>query len=66
VKSSAQLRERAARLVLEHQDERASQWAAITLIAHEFGVSSETLRRVMRLELGFLLLRRVFRVARGT
>jgi transposase len=33
------------RLVFEHQDEHPSQWAAITSIAHKFGVSAETLRK---------------------
>jgi transposase len=43
-----ELRERAVRLVFEHQDEHASQWAAICSIADKFGVSSETLRKWVR------------------
>ena len=39
----AEVRERAVRLVLEHQDEYSSQWAAICSIAHKSGMSPETL-----------------------
>jgi len=43
-----ELRERAVRMVFEHQDEHPSQWSAITSIASKFGVSSEALRRWVR------------------
>ena len=43
-----ELRERAVRMVLEHQGEHPSQRAAICSIAHKFGVSSETLRKWVR------------------
>jgi transposase len=36
------------RLVLEHQDEYASQWAAITSIAEKSGMGVETLRKWVR------------------
>ena len=41
---SAEIRDRAARMVLDHQTEHPSQWAAITSIASKFGCSPETLR----------------------
>ena len=44
-----EVRERAVRMVFEHQAEHSSQWAAITSIAEKFGMTSETLRRWVRL-----------------
>jgi transposase len=43
-----ELRERAVRMVFEHQDEHPSQWAAICSIAAKFGISHETLRNWVR------------------
>jgi transposase len=44
----AEVRERAVRLVFEHQGEHETQWAAITSIAGKFGMSAETLRKWVR------------------
>ncbi len=45
---SPEVRERAVRMVLDHQGEHASQWAAINSIAAKIGCSGETLRNWMR------------------
>ena len=41
---SPEVRERAVRMVFEHTQEHASQWAAITSIAEKIGCAAETLR----------------------
>jgi transposase len=43
-----EIRERAVRLVLEHQGDHPSQWAAIESIAGKMGCSPETLRKWVR------------------
>ena len=45
---SPEVRERAVRMVLEHEGEHASQWAAIESIAGKMGCSPETLRNWVR------------------
>jgi transposase len=43
-----EVRERAVALVLEHQGEHRSQWAAMEAIASKFGMAAETLRNWVR------------------
>ena len=43
-----EVRERAVRLVLEHQHEHESQWAAIVSVAAKIGCTPETLRTLVR------------------
>ena len=45
---SPEVRERAVRMVLEHANEHASQWAAIRSIAEKLGCAAETLRSWVR------------------
>ena len=47
-KYSLEVRERAVRMVLEHQPAHDSQWAAIGSIAKKIGCTSETLRKWVR------------------
>lgn len=48
IRYSAEVRERAVRMVFEHQGEHASQWAAIRSIAAKMGCSAEALRNWVR------------------
>ena len=45
---SPEVRDRAVRMVLEHQNEHPSQWAAIVSIAEKIGCAAETLRHWVR------------------
>jgi transposase len=47
-KYSPEVRERAVRMVFEHEGEHASQWAAISSIAAKIGRNPETLRGWIR------------------
>ena len=40
-----EVRERAVRLVLDHEQEHDSRWAAVSSIASKIGCTAETLRR---------------------
>ena len=43
-----EVRERAVRMVLEHEGEYDSQWAAISSVAQKLGMTTETLRQWVR------------------
>jgi transposase len=44
----AEIRERAVRMVLEHQHEYGSQWEAICSVAEKLGPTAETVRKWVR------------------
>ena len=48
IRNSEGVRERAVRLVQEHQKEHKTQWAAIKSIAGKIGCTGETLRKWLR------------------
>lgn len=48
IRYSPEIRERAVRMVLEHQTDYESQWAAIKSIASKIGCTAETLRTWVR------------------
>ena len=45
---STEVRERAVRMVLDHQGEHSSQWEAIVSVSTKLGCTAETLRRWVR------------------
>ena len=45
---SPEVRERAVRLVFEHESEHESQWSAIGSVAAKIGCTAETLRKWVR------------------
>jgi transposase len=47
-KYAPEVRERAVRMVFDHQGDHASQWAAIVSIAAKIGCTAETLRGWVR------------------
>ena len=45
---SPEVRERAVRMVFDHEGEYSSQWSAMVSISQKFGCTAETLRRRVR------------------
>jgi transposase len=48
MKYDAETRAKAVRLVTEHSEDYASEWAAITTVAGRLGMNPETLRKWLR------------------
>jgi len=48
IRYSPEVRERAVRMLFEHQGEYNSQWAALNSIAGKIGCTAETLRKWVR------------------
>ena len=48
IRYSQEVRERAVRMVVEHEGDYASQWEAIRSIAEKIGCSPESLRKWLR------------------
>ncbi len=48
IRYSQEVRERAVRMVIEHESDHASQWEAIRSIAEKIGCSPESLRKWLR------------------
>ncbi len=48
IRFSQEIRERAVRLVVEHERDHASRWEAIRSIAEKIGCSPESLRKWLR------------------
>jgi len=48
IRYSPEVRERAVRMVFEHQGEYPSQWSAVVSIATKIGCTPETLRKWVR------------------
>jgi len=48
IRYSQEVRERAVRMVIEHEGDYASQWEAIRSVAEKIGCSPESLRKWLR------------------
>ena len=48
IRYSPAVKERAVRMVLEHEEDYSSQWSAISSVAPKIGCTCETLRRWVR------------------